>query len=218
MMRDQLAWTALATKLQGPGLCAFPARTDEIQQSPLSAVAASATWREKWSTKRSWRGRKANSSRRRDRKLRRWSPTCRSDVGCFHRLVRRAARERTGPGRSAVSLARHRRHARTDCVVHLTQEVAGEAGFDDLLALTQIKMSERAKLEMARNFWDEMGRGASKGMHGPMLERLAQSSRYQPGAGSVVPEALALGQHDDWPSRAIAATRFSRSARSASSR
>ena len=45
----------------------------------------------------------------------------------------------------------------------LTQEVAGEAGFDDLLALTQIKMSERAKLEMARNFWDEMGRGAGKG-------------------------------------------------------
>src|SRR5690349_5839333 len=32
----------------------------------------------------------------------------------------------------------------------LTQEVAGEAGFDDLVALTQIKMPERAKLEMAR--------------------------------------------------------------------
>ena len=66
----------------------------------------------------------------------------------------------------------------------LTQEVAGEAGFDDLLALTQIKMSERAKLEMARNFWDEMGRGASKGMHGPMLERLAQFVDVQPDAGS----------------------------------
>ena len=49
----------------------------------------------------------------------------------------------------------------------LTQEVAGEAGFDDLLALTQVKMPVQAKLEMARNFWDEMGRGDSKGMHGP---------------------------------------------------
>jgi hypothetical protein len=47
------------------------------------------------------------------------------------------------------------------------QEVAGEAGFDDLLALTQTKMPEQAKLEMARNYWDEMGRGRSKGMHGP---------------------------------------------------
>jgi hypothetical protein len=32
----------------------------------------------------------------------------------------------------------------------LQQEVAGEAGFDDLLALTQVKMPSQAKLEMAR--------------------------------------------------------------------
>src|SRR6185436_6600117 len=57
----------------------------------------------------------------------------------------------------------------------LRQELAGEAGFDDLVALTQIKMPARAKLELARNYWDEMGRGAAKGMHGPMLGRLAQA-------------------------------------------
>ena len=62
----------------------------------------------------------------------------------------------------------------------IEQEVAGEAGFDDLLALTQIKMPEQAKLEMARNYWDEMGRGASKGMHGPMLERLARYLELEP--------------------------------------
>lgn len=75
----------------------------------------------------------------------------------------------------------------------LLQEVAGEAGFDDLLALTQLKMPTRAKLEMARNFWDEMGRGAAKGMHGPMLERLAAHLQLSPSAEVVVPEALALG-------------------------
>jgi hypothetical protein len=73
------------------------------------------------------------------------------------------------------------------------QEVAGEAGFDDLLALTQIKMPEQAKLEMARNYWDEMGRGRSKGMHGPMLERLARYLEVHPTPEGVVPEALALG-------------------------
>jgi Iron-containing redox enzyme len=73
------------------------------------------------------------------------------------------------------------------------QEVAGEAGFEDLLALTQVKMTERAKLEMARNYWDEMGRGASKGMHGPMLARLAQHLDVRPTPTTVVPEALALG-------------------------
>ena len=55
----------------------------------------------------------------------------------------------------------------------LTQEVAGEAGFDDLLAMTQVKMPVTAKLEMARNYWDEMGRGRDTAMHGPLLERLA---------------------------------------------
>jgi hypothetical protein len=75
----------------------------------------------------------------------------------------------------------------------LLQEVAGEAGFEDLLAMTQIKMPVQAKLEMARNFWDEMGRGAEKGMHGPMLERLASHFDLAPTAATVVPESLALG-------------------------
>jgi hypothetical protein len=75
----------------------------------------------------------------------------------------------------------------------LTQEVAGEAGFDDLVAMTQVKMPVRAKLEMARNYWDEMGRGDAKGMHGPMLERLADHLNLQPSIEMTVPEALALG-------------------------
>jgi hypothetical protein len=75
----------------------------------------------------------------------------------------------------------------------IEQEVAGEAGFEDLLAFTQVKMPEQAKLEMARNYWDEMGRGASKGMHGPMLERLAHHLDVHPIPDTVIPEALALG-------------------------
>lgn len=75
----------------------------------------------------------------------------------------------------------------------LSQEVAGEAGFEDLLAITQIKISVQAKLEMARNFWDEMGRGAAKGMHGPMLARLADHFGIAPTPESIIPESLALG-------------------------
>jgi hypothetical protein len=75
----------------------------------------------------------------------------------------------------------------------LHQEVAGEAGFEDLLALTQLKMPIQPKLEMARNFWDEMGRGQAKGMHGPMLERLADHLKLDPDIDNVLPEALALG-------------------------
>jgi hypothetical protein len=75
----------------------------------------------------------------------------------------------------------------------LGQEVAGEAGFDDLVAMTQLKMPVRAKLEMARNYWDEMGRGDPKGMHGPMLEQLATHLNITAEIDGTVPEALALG-------------------------
>lgn len=75
----------------------------------------------------------------------------------------------------------------------LTQEVAGEAGFDDLVAMTQVKMPVRAKLEMARNYWDEMGRGSEKGMHGPMLDRLAAHMQLRPTIEGTVTESLALG-------------------------
>jgi hypothetical protein len=74
----------------------------------------------------------------------------------------------------------------------LRQEMAGEAGFDDLVALTQIKFPKRPKLEMARNYWDEMGQGMEGGMHGPMLERLAAALQL-PKQGETVWEALALG-------------------------
>ncbi len=74
----------------------------------------------------------------------------------------------------------------------LEQEVAGEAGFDDLTAITQMRLPVRAKLELARNYWDEMGRGNEKGMHGPMLEHLASKLGLQPRVETTVWESLAL--------------------------
>jgi hypothetical protein len=72
------------------------------------------------------------------------------------------------------------------------QEAAGEAGFDDLVALTQIKLPVRAKLELARNYWDEMGRGNAKGMHGPMLDTLVETLAVHPVIENTVWESLAL--------------------------
>ena len=75
----------------------------------------------------------------------------------------------------------------------LLQEVAGEAGFDDLVAYTQVKMPTRPKLEFARNYWDEMGRGNERGMHGPMLGALADALDLKPTIQGTVWPALALG-------------------------
>jgi hypothetical protein len=74
----------------------------------------------------------------------------------------------------------------------LTQEAAGEAGFDDLVAYTQVKLPARAKLELARNYWDEMGRGNPKGMHGPMLDRLVETLALTPDVETTLWESLAL--------------------------
>lgn len=74
----------------------------------------------------------------------------------------------------------------------LRQEAAGEAGFDDLVALTQIKLPDRAKLELARNYWDEMGRGQEAGMHGPMLARLTAALQLDPTIEDTTWESLAL--------------------------
>lgn len=75
----------------------------------------------------------------------------------------------------------------------LLQEVAGEAGFEDLVAYAQVKMPTRPKLELARNYWDEMGRGNEGGMHGPMLDALAKGLDLNPTIRGTVWPSLALG-------------------------
>ncbi len=75
----------------------------------------------------------------------------------------------------------------------LRQEVDGEAGFEDLVALTQLRMPEGPKLELARNYADEMGRGHASGMHGPMLARLAAELALDEMPDDTVWEARALG-------------------------
>jgi hypothetical protein len=74
----------------------------------------------------------------------------------------------------------------------LTQEAAGEAGFDDLLACTQVKLPVQAKLECARNYWDELGHGKQAAMHGQLLEQMVRGLDLRPSIDSTVWESLAL--------------------------
>lgn len=96
----------------------------------------------------------------------------------------------TGPGQGDPLFPWLAEHAtRSDMCWFLRQEMAGEAGFDDLVALSQLKLPTRPKLEMARNYWDEMGQGHEGGMHGLMLQCLGTGLPQS----SPVWEALALG-------------------------
>ncbi|MEP7048942.1 MAG: iron-containing redox enzyme family protein [Pseudomonadota bacterium] len=97
-----------------------------------------------------------------------------------------------GPGQNDplfLWLAEHANHRQMRWF--LAQELAGEAGFDDLVALTQVKLPARPKLELARNYWDEMGQGHEGGMHGPMLGNLARALELESN-GETVWESLAL--------------------------
>lgn len=85
----------------------------------------------------------------------------------------------------------------------LTQEAAGEAGFDDLVAMTQIKLPAQPKLELARNYWDEMGRGHHGGMHGPMLDATVQGLGLTPSIDGTAWQSLCLAN----TMTALAATR-----------
>lgn len=98
-----------------------------------------------------------------------------------------------GPGQNDPLFPWIAEHAsREQLVWFFTQEAAGEAGFDDIVALTQVKMPAVPKMEMASNYWDEMGQGNLKGMHGPMLDALADTLGVEPRIEDTVWESLSL--------------------------
>jgi hypothetical protein len=98
-----------------------------------------------------------------------------------------------GPGQGDALFPWLAEHASLDDFRYfLTQEAAGEAGFDDLIAMTLVKMPSQPKLELANNFWDEMGRGNARGMHGPMLAALVTALQLRPTIDETVWESLAL--------------------------
>jgi hypothetical protein len=97
-----------------------------------------------------------------------------------------------GPGQGDPLFPWLARHASLEQMRwFLGQEVAGEAGFEDLVALAQLKLPAQPKLELARNYWDEMGQGNEQAMHGPMLDVLKRQLALDD--GPVVWESLALG-------------------------
>jgi hypothetical protein len=61
---------------------------------------------------------------------------------------------------------------RSDMSWVLAQELSGDDNLEDVLALTQVHRTWRAKLEMARNYWDEMGRGSADTTSASLLEDL----------------------------------------------
>jgi len=61
-------------------------------------------------------------------------------------------------------------------VVHfLALEGGPDGGFDDLVAQCQVGLAGSAKLEMAQNYWDEMGNGTHSRVHTVMHDDLVEA-------------------------------------------
>jgi hypothetical protein len=62
-----------------------------------------------------------------------------------------------------------------DLVAFLSLEGGPDGGFDDLVALCEVGLVGEPKLELARNYWDEMGRGAATDVHTELHRRLSRA-------------------------------------------
>ena len=60
-----------------------------------------------------------------------------------------------------------------ELVDFLALEGGPDGGFDDLVAVCQIGLSGSAKLELGKNYWDEMGNGDPDGVHTVLHQRMA---------------------------------------------
>lgn len=72
-------------------------------------------------------------------------------------------------------------------------ECAGEAAFDDLVALAQVGTRGDVKIEMASNYWDEMGRGHSHAVHTHLFQKLVTGLGLKAPTASDLPWQVLAG-------------------------
>ncbi|HEY0399306.1 MAG TPA: iron-containing redox enzyme family protein [Acidimicrobiia bacterium] len=62
----------------------------------------------------------------------------------------------------------------------LSLEGGPDGGFDDLVAACQVGLDGGPKLELARNYWDEMGNGAAGDVHTELHRRFSRALGLEP--------------------------------------
>jgi hypothetical protein len=72
-------------------------------------------------------------------------------------------------------------------------ECAGEAAFDDLVAMAQVGTRGEVKMEMGSNYWDEMGRGRAHAVHTHLFHRLIEGLDLKAPDASELPWQVLSG-------------------------
>lgn len=113
----------------------------------------------------------------------------RLEASYLDRLRRRAARVRLSVPDGVDGMRRvaardrvpavygwlQRRATWDELVEFLTVEGGPDAGFDDLVALAQVGITGDAKVALAENYWDEMGRGELAQVHTVLHDQLVEA-------------------------------------------
>lgn len=78
---------------------------------------------------------------------------------------------------------------------YFLQEVTMDVNTDDFLALLQVGCDNTVKIEIARNYWDEMGGGKPERLHGVLFENIFQYRDISPNVPieDITLEALVCG-------------------------
>lgn len=72
-------------------------------------------------------------------------------------------------------------------------ECAGEAAFDDMVAMAQVGTRGDVKMEMAANYWDEMGKGRPQAVHTHLFHRLIEGLSLEAPPASELPWQILAG-------------------------
>ena len=88
-------------------------------------------------------------------------------------------------------LASEATHSQLDWFLRM--ECAGEAAFDDLVALAQVGTRGEVKMEMAKNYWDEMGRGRDQAVHTHLFHQLIDDLHISAPDASELPWEVLSG-------------------------
>ena len=96
-----------------------------------------------------------------------------TEASCLAAMRALAAKDRLPAAYEWVA-----REAPYDEVVRfLALEGGPDGGFDDLVAMCQVGLGGEPKLEMARNYWDELGNGVAERVHTALHDDLVRAVR-----------------------------------------
>lgn len=107
-------------------------------------------------------------------------PAYPEDPQAFVAALETLARSHAAGNHPFYSMYLASRATREDLRHYFIQELSVDGRFDDMVALLQIGTGGAAKMELAHNYWDEMGQGSPDAVHTDLFAKVIQALEITP--------------------------------------